>query len=42
MAALHLSPKEEQIIWELYGKIETEYNNNQDEYPKILMAQCCL
>lgn len=35
--ALHLSPKEEQIIWELYGKIETEYYNNQDEYSKDIM-----
>jgi len=37
--ALHLSPKEEQIIWELYNKIETEYYNNQDEYSKdIILA----
>jgi AraC-like DNA-binding protein len=37
--ALHLSPKEEQIIWDLYGKIETEYNNNQDEYSReIILA----
>ena len=35
--ALHLSPKEEQIIWELYRKIETEYNNNQDEYSRDIM-----
>lgn len=35
--ALHLSPKEEQIIWELYNKISTEYNNNQDEYSKDIM-----
>ncbi|HSC39610.1 MAG TPA: AraC family transcriptional regulator, partial [Chitinophagaceae bacterium] len=35
--ALHLSPKEEQIIWELYGKIETEYQNNQDEYSKDII-----
>jgi AraC-like DNA-binding protein len=32
--ALHLSPREEQIIWELYDKMETEYYNNQDEYSK--------
>lgn len=32
--ALHLSPKEEETIWELYHKIETEYYNNQDEYSK--------
>lgn len=35
--ALHLSPREEQIIWELYGKIETEYNNNQDEYSREII-----
>jgi AraC family transcriptional activator of pobA len=35
--ALHLSPKEEQAIWDLYNKIETEYYNNQDEYSKDIM-----
>jgi AraC family transcriptional activator of pobA len=35
--ALHLSPKEELIIWELYDKIETEYYNNQDEYSRDIM-----
>lgn len=35
--ALHLSPKEEQTIWELYRKIESEYNNNQDEYSREIM-----
>jgi len=35
--ALHLSPKEEEIIWELYRSIETEYNNNQDEYSKEII-----
>lgn len=35
--ALHLSPKEEQTIWELYFKIEAEYNNNQDEYSREIM-----
>jgi AraC family transcriptional regulator, transcriptional activator of pobA len=35
--ALHLSPKEEEIIRELYGKIETEYNNNQDEYSRDII-----
>jgi len=35
--ALHLSPREEQVIWELYRKIETEYNNNQDEYSKDII-----
>lgn len=38
--ALHLSPREEQIIWELYHKINNEYTNNQDEYSKeIILAQ---
>src|SRR5882672_4033709 len=37
--ALHLSPKEEETIWELYHKIEAEYKNNQDEYSKdIILA----
>lgn len=35
--ALHLSPKEEEIIWDLYRKIQGEYNNNQDEYTKDIM-----
>jgi AraC family transcriptional regulator, transcriptional activator of pobA len=35
--ALHLSPKEEATIWELFHKIETEYYNNQDEYSKDIM-----
>ncbi|GGF29066.1 helix-turn-helix domain-containing protein [Flavobacterium limi] len=30
--ALHLSPREEEIMWELYKKLETEYHNNPDEY----------
>ena len=32
--ALHLSPKEERVIWELYAKIETEYNGNPDEFSR--------
>lgn len=37
--ALHLSPRDEKIIWELYRKIELEYNNNQDEYSReIILA----
>ena len=37
--ALHLSPKEESIIWDLYQKIEIEYNNNPDEYSRdIILA----
>lgn len=35
--ALHLSPKEELIIWELRDKIIAEYNNNQDEYSKMII-----
>lgn len=35
--ALHLSPKEEQTIWELFHKIDAEYNNNQDEYSRGIM-----
>lgn len=35
--ALHLSPKEESVIWELKDKIITEYNNNQDEYSREIM-----
>jgi len=30
--ALHLSPREEDIVWELFYKIKAEYNNTQDEY----------
>ena len=36
--ALHLSPKEEEIIWDLFYRIETEYHNNQDEYSKDIMV----
>lgn len=35
--ALHLSPREEQIIWELYHKIESEYYNTVDEFSKEIM-----
>lgn len=35
--ALHLSPKEEQIIWELFRKIEIEYQNSRDEYSHSIM-----
>lgn len=35
--ALHLSAKEEQTIWQLYNKIETEYQNNQDEYSRDII-----
>jgi AraC family transcriptional regulator, transcriptional activator of pobA len=35
--ALHLSPKEEEMIKELYRQIETEYYNNQDEYSREII-----
>ncbi|HTE29989.1 MAG TPA: helix-turn-helix domain-containing protein [Chryseolinea sp.] len=35
--ALHLSPKEEEIIWDLFYKIQSEYDNNQDEYSKAII-----
>ncbi|MBB6271088.1 AraC-like DNA-binding protein [Pedobacter cryoconitis] len=35
--ALHVSPREEEIMWELFRKIETEYNNSQDEYSKEII-----
>ncbi len=35
--ALHLSPKEEKIIGELFHKIDIEYRNNQDEYSRDIM-----
>ncbi|GAB3805463.1 AraC family transcriptional regulator [Spirosoma humi] len=38
--ALHLSPREEQIIWDLFMKIETEYYSNTDEYSRpIILTQ---
>jgi len=35
--ALHLSPREEELVWDLYKKIDAEYNNNQDEYSRDIM-----
>jgi AraC family transcriptional activator of pobA len=35
--ALHVSPREQQIIWDLYRKIEAEYNNNEDEYSREII-----
>src|SRR5215467_652394 len=35
--ALHLSPKEEETIWDLFYKIRTEYHNNQDEFSKSII-----
>lgn len=35
--ALHLSPREEQIMWDLFLKIQTEYLNNTDEYSRDII-----
>lgn len=35
--ALHLSPEEEKVMWDLHDKIKTEYINNQDEYSRDIM-----
>ncbi|GGB03628.1 helix-turn-helix domain-containing protein [Puia dinghuensis] len=35
--ALHLSPKEERTIWELFDKIQSEYTNNPDEYSREII-----
>jgi AraC family transcriptional activator of pobA len=35
--ALHVSPKEQQILWELYEKIATEYHNNPDEFTRDII-----
>jgi AraC family transcriptional regulator, transcriptional activator of pobA len=35
--ALHLSPREETIIRELFDKIEIEYHNNPDEYSREII-----
>ena len=35
--ALHLSPREEQVIWELHDKIENEYTSNPDEYSREII-----
>ena len=35
--ALHLSPKEEQMMKSIIDQIELEYNNNQDEFSKELI-----
>jgi AraC-like DNA-binding protein len=37
--ALHLAPKEEKIIWNIFHTIEQEYNNNEDEFSReIILA----
>jgi AraC-like DNA-binding protein len=35
--SLHLSPREEGTIWELFHKIENEYFNNLDEYSREIV-----
>lgn len=35
--ALHVSPKEQEIIRDLYNKIETEHNNNHDEFTREII-----
>ena len=35
--ALHLSPREEQIMWDLFFKIDAEYYNNTDEFSREIM-----
>lgn len=35
--ALHLSPKEEQTLKSIFRNIETEYQNNQDEFSKEII-----
>lgn len=35
--SLHLSPKEEKIIWNFFNVLSTEYYNNEDEFSRDLM-----
>lgn len=35
--ALHLSPREEEIMWSLFNKMKTEYHNNPDEFSKSII-----
>jgi AraC family transcriptional regulator, transcriptional activator of pobA len=35
--ALHLTPKEEEIMWSLFNKMEIEYHNNPDEFSKSII-----
>ena len=35
--ALHLSPREEQVMWDLFFKINAEYLANNDEYSRSIM-----
>ena len=37
--ALHLSPREEQVMWDLFAKIQTESQDNPDEFSReIILA----
>ncbi|MBI5472461.1 MAG: helix-turn-helix transcriptional regulator [Ignavibacteriae bacterium] len=35
--ALHLSPREKEIMWSLYHKMEREYHDNPDEFSKSII-----
>ncbi len=35
--ALHLSPREERLMWDLFAKIDTEYRDNPDEYSRDII-----
>ncbi|WP_417367454.1 helix-turn-helix domain-containing protein [Flavobacterium beibuense] len=35
--ALHISAREEEIIWDLFYRIKSEYNNNTDEYSRDII-----
>jgi AraC family transcriptional regulator, transcriptional activator of pobA len=35
--ALHISPKEEKIMWDLFAKIDSEYRDNPDEYSRDII-----
>jgi len=35
--ALHVSPREEKIMWSLFSKMEAEYHNNPDEFSKSII-----
>ena len=35
--ALHLSPREEEIMWTIFKQMESEYKNNPDEFSKSII-----
>jgi AraC-like DNA-binding protein len=35
--ALHLSPREKEIMWSLFHKMETEYHDNPDEFSRSII-----